>query len=45
MHQKNGNVLISDGSVQQVSGPRFRDLCVNSGDMSGTPGPNTLLFP
>lgn len=46
MHQKNGNVLISDGSVQQLSSPRFRETCRNSGDTTTTaPGVNTLLFP
>jgi prepilin-type N-terminal cleavage/methylation domain-containing protein len=43
MHQKNGNVLLSDGSVQQLSTARFREQCRNSGDTS-TPV-NTLLFP
>ena len=45
MHQKNGNVLISDGSVQQLSASRFREQCRNTGDSSTTPGPNVLLFP
>lgn len=46
MHQKNGNVLISDGSVQQLSSARFRDQCRNSGDTTtSAPGANTLLFP
>ncbi len=45
MHQKNGNVLISDGSVQQLSSQKFREQCRNTGDTSGTPGPNTIMFP
>lgn len=48
MHRGNGNVLLSDGSAQQVSGPRLRDLLRNTGDTSaapGSPGPNTILFP
>ena len=43
MHQKNGNVLISDGSVQQLSSARFREACKNTGDMSNPA--NMLLFP
>jgi len=48
IHQKQGNVGLSDGSVQQLTSPRFRDQLRNSGDTSVTPsspGPNTLLFP
>lgn len=45
MHQKNGNVLLSDGSAQQYSSARFREQAKNSGDSTTTPGPNTLLFP
>lgn len=43
MHQKNGNVLISDGSVQQLSASKFRDQCRNTGDFSGFP--NMIEFP
>lgn len=43
MHQKNGNVLISDGSVQQLSSARFREACKNTGDMNNPA--NMLLFP
>ncbi len=32
MHQKNGNCLLSDGSVQQLSSARLRDQARNSGD-------------
>jgi len=43
MHQKNGNVLISDGSVQQFSSAKFREAVRNSGDTSTQP--NLLLLP
>jgi hypothetical protein len=39
---------MSDGSAQQVSSARLRDLLRNTGDTSGTPsspGANTILFP
>ena len=48
IHRRLGNVLLSDGSAQQLTGSRLRELLRNSGDTSGTPsspGPNTLLFP
>ena len=48
MHQQNGNVLISDGSVQQFSSAKLRDALRNSGDptpVQGGSGPNTLLQP
>ena len=45
MHQSQGNILLCDGSVQQISSSRLRDQLRNSGDMTQTPGPNTLLFP
>jgi prepilin-type N-terminal cleavage/methylation domain-containing protein len=51
MHQNNGNVLVTDGSVQQFSSARLRDQFRNSGDnctsrpeISGQYG-NLLLFP
>jgi len=47
-HQKQGNVGLSDGSVQQLTSPRLRDQFRNSGDTSTTPsspGINTILFP
>ena len=40
-----GNILLCDGSVQQISSSRLRNQLRNSGDMTQTPGPNTLLFP
>ena len=51
MHQKNGNALITDGSVQQLSSSKLRDQLRNSGDptpANSQPGPggaNCLLFP
>ncbi len=48
LHQRQGNVGLSDGSVQQLTSPRLRDQFRNSGDTSTTPsspGMNTLLFP
>jgi hypothetical protein len=45
IHQKQGNLLLSDGSVQQVSSSRLRDQLRNTGDTSTTPYPNTLMFP
>jgi prepilin-type N-terminal cleavage/methylation domain-containing protein/prepilin-type processing-associated H-X9-DG protein len=48
MHQGNGNVLLTDGSVQQLSSSKLRDQLRNSGDPNGGGagfGPNTLLFP
>ena len=52
MHQRNGNVLITDGSVQQLSSSRFRDALRVTGDTTATtapathgPGQNCFLFP
>jgi hypothetical protein len=48
VHHGTGNVLMSDGSVQQVSGGKLRELLRSTGDTSGapaSPGPNTILFP
>ncbi len=46
MHQKQGNALISDGSVQQLSPAKLRDQLKNSGDTTTTaPGVNTFFFP
>jgi len=45
MHQGQGNVLLCDGSVQQVSSSRLRQLFMVTGDVNTTPGPNCLLFP
>jgi len=51
MHQKNGNVLICDGSVQQWSSSKLRDGLRVTGDQTtlaggnGTTGPNCLMFP
>jgi prepilin-type N-terminal cleavage/methylation domain-containing protein len=45
MHQKQGNLGLSDGSVQQLTSARLRDQFRTSGDTTSTPGPNVLLFP
>jgi prepilin-type N-terminal cleavage/methylation domain-containing protein len=48
MHRGQGNVLVTDGSAQQLSSSRLRDLLRNTGDTSAAPasaGPNTILFP
>ncbi len=44
LHQKQGNVGLSDGSVQQLTSTRLRDQFRNSGDTT-TPIPNVLMFP
>jgi prepilin-type N-terminal cleavage/methylation domain-containing protein len=43
LHQRQGNVGLSDGSVQQLTSPRLRDQFRNSGDTS-TPL-NAIWFP
>ena len=45
LHQKQGNVGLSDGSVQQLTSTRLRDQFRNSGDTTTTPGANVLMFP
>jgi prepilin-type N-terminal cleavage/methylation domain-containing protein/prepilin-type processing-associated H-X9-DG protein len=45
IHQSQGNVLLCDGSVQQISSSALRTQLINSGDTTSTPGPNSLLFP
>jgi prepilin-type N-terminal cleavage/methylation domain-containing protein len=52
MHQRNGNVLITDGSVQQLSSSRFRDALRVTGDTTSSTAPatsssgqNCFLFP
>jgi len=48
IHRGQGNALLTDGSAQEVTSGRLRELLRNSGDTSATPnspGPNTLLFP
>ncbi len=51
IHQKNGDVLLADGSVQQLSSPRLREQAQNSGDQTvgladwGPNQPNRLMFP
>jgi prepilin-type N-terminal cleavage/methylation domain-containing protein len=43
IHQKSGNLLLSDGSVQQASSSSLRNQLMNSGDPSSPV--NVLLFP
>jgi prepilin-type N-terminal cleavage/methylation domain-containing protein/prepilin-type processing-associated H-X9-DG protein len=45
VHQKQGNILLADGSVQQVSSSRLRDQLRNTGDTSTLRGQNALAFP
>jgi prepilin-type N-terminal cleavage/methylation domain-containing protein len=45
IHQSQGNLLLCDASVQQISSSGLRTQLRNSGDLTSTPGPNTLLFP
>jgi prepilin-type N-terminal cleavage/methylation domain-containing protein/prepilin-type processing-associated H-X9-DG protein len=46
MHQKQGNVTLADGSVQQLSSSRLRDQLRNTGDTSTVGGGvNLLCFP
>jgi len=51
MHQGNGNVLITDGSCQQLSSPKLIQQCQNSGDTTQAGAninpnqPNRLMFP
>jgi prepilin-type N-terminal cleavage/methylation domain-containing protein len=47
-HQKQGNVVLSDGSVQQLTIAKLREALRNTGDSSsniGGSGPNRLAFP
>jgi prepilin-type N-terminal cleavage/methylation domain-containing protein/prepilin-type processing-associated H-X9-DG protein len=45
-HQKNGNVLLADGSVQQLSSSRLRTQLSTTGDTTtANLGANTLCFP
>jgi competence protein ComGC len=48
MHQGEGNVLVADGSVQQLDSVRLRQQLSATGDTTTSgywTGPNTLLFP
>jgi prepilin-type processing-associated H-X9-DG protein len=50
MHQKQGNIALGDGSVQQVSSARFRSELLKNVDpgsyySSGTPPTIRILFP
>jgi prepilin-type N-terminal cleavage/methylation domain-containing protein/prepilin-type processing-associated H-X9-DG protein len=43
LHQKQGNIGLADGSVQQPSSPKLREQFRTSGDSGSTA--NTILFP
>jgi len=45
MHRGQGNVLLSDGSVQHMNNVRLRALLAASGDTNAPPRQNMLLFP
>ena len=45
MHQRQGNVALSDGSVQQFSEGKLRDALRTTGDTSAIDRQNWLLFP
>jgi prepilin-type processing-associated H-X9-DG protein len=45
MHQGKGNVLLADGSVQQLDSLHLRQQLAATGDTTNVPGPNLLLFP
>jgi prepilin-type processing-associated H-X9-DG protein len=48
MHQGQGNVLLTDGSVEQLDSSRLRGQLAGTGDFTAvysSLGPNTLLFP
>ncbi len=45
MHGLSGDVTLSDGSVQKFSSSKFCVARTTTGDTTGTPGPNTILFP
>jgi len=41
-HQKQGNVLLADGSVQGFSNSKLRDAAKNSGDFGQSAGPGSM---
>ena len=45
MHRRQGNVLLADGSVQELSTARLLSQLANSGDTSSSSNQNLLLFP
>jgi prepilin-type N-terminal cleavage/methylation domain-containing protein len=45
VHQQQGNLLLSDASVQQVSTSRLKDQLRNTQDTTTAPGPNTFMYP
>jgi prepilin-type N-terminal cleavage/methylation domain-containing protein len=48
LHRNMGNVLLTDGSAQQLSSAKLREVLRTTGDNSAapaSPGKNTILFP
>jgi prepilin-type N-terminal cleavage/methylation domain-containing protein len=45
IHQQQGNLLLADASVQQLSTSRLKDQLRNSQDTTTAPGANTFMFP
>jgi len=45
MHRGQGNLLFSDGSVQQMNSVGLRAFLAGTGDTNAPPGQNMLLFP
>ncbi|MGO8677264.1 MAG: prepilin-type N-terminal cleavage/methylation domain-containing protein [Limisphaerales bacterium] len=45
IHQQQGNLLLADASVQQLSTSRLKDQLRNTQDTTTSPGPNTFMFP
>jgi prepilin-type N-terminal cleavage/methylation domain-containing protein len=45
LHAQQGNVTMSDGSVQQFNSYYLRQALRDSGDTTSSPGANTILFP
>jgi prepilin-type N-terminal cleavage/methylation domain-containing protein len=45
IHQQQGNLLLADASVQQVSTSRLMTQLRDTQDTTTAPGPNTFMFP
>jgi len=45
IHQQQGNLLLADASVQQVSSSNLRNQLRNTQDTTQLPGPNAFMFP
>jgi len=45
IHQTQGNLLLADASVQQVSSSNLRTQLRNTQDTTQTPGPNAFMYP